>query len=195
MPQCDEKSPCSRCSRLNIPCVGAGERRYKFKYNTFAARNSTVDKTQTSMTTLGSIPDCQTMKLTGLFVSRLEIRDPRFNWQCYGPFLRYVPQRLGVNDALDASVESLTCAFTSLHTHQNSTNMLVKYGSALKKLRKCLNDPVKAQSPETLCAIYLILITEVCSPLQFNSFSLFNRATELDGETRGNTNIARRRAG
>lgn len=94
------------------------------------------------------------------FVSTLEVTDLRYDLAWYGAFLKDIPRRLGSNDALDASVSALTVAHPSLHTRQKSPEIFVKYGKALKALRTCLNDPIKARTVETLCAIYLIIICQ-----------------------------------
>jgi hypothetical protein len=98
------------------------------------------------------------------FVSLLEITDARYDLSCYGGFLKDVPRRLGTgHDALDASVHALTSCFSLLYTGQRSLDPLLKYGNALKALRICMGDPIKARTPDTLCAIYLITICNVSS--------------------------------
>jgi len=104
--------------------------------------------------------------VTNAFISTFEIKDLRFDISCYGGFLKEIPKRLGKNDALDAAVTALISAFSSLHTHEQSRDGLVKYVHALKTLRMYLGDPVRAREPNTLCAIYLIMICQVSTPLR-----------------------------
>lgn len=101
------------------------------------------------------------MRIANAFVSTLQISDLRYSVSYYGAFLKYVPQRLGTNQALDASVKALATASSCLRSREHPTQMLIQYGNALTALRLSLSDPVKAQSPETLCAIYLVMICQV----------------------------------
>ncbi|KAF7558065.1 hypothetical protein G7046_g5878 [Stylonectria norvegica] len=107
------------------------------------------------------MPSSQIVMRAIAFVSRLEISDPRYDVCCYGTFLMDIPRRLGTNASLDAAVDTFTSASASLHTGgRHSVATLTKYGHALKTLRESLDNPVTARKPETLCAIYLIMITQ-----------------------------------
>jgi hypothetical protein len=174
--QCDQVRPaCSRCGRLKIPCVGAGERRFKFKDQSVVVKSTKhvgkpIGRRELSPTSeyisdvdvaLLSIPYNETMRIANAFISTLEVSDLRYSVSYYGAFLKYVPQRLGTNQALDAAVQALASASSCLRTRENSTQVLVQYGNALKALRLSLSDPLKAESPETLCAIYLVMICQV----------------------------------
>jgi hypothetical protein len=101
--------------------------------------------------------------LTGGFLSALQVTDIRFDLSIYGEFFKDIPRRLGTNEALDASVSALTTAWPSVHTRQQSTEMVSRYVHALKSLRVCLSDPAKAESANTLCAVYLVTICQVSS--------------------------------
>lgn len=105
--------------------------------------------------------------ITSAFVSLLEVADVRYGLECYGPFLRHIPQRLGTNEALDASVSAMTAAFSTVHAHDTSAEALSKYVHALRTLRISLSDPAKRQTSDTLCAIYLIVICQVSETLFF----------------------------
>jgi hypothetical protein len=97
------------------------------------------------------------------FVESLEIQDIRYDvtWM-YGPFMREIPKRLGVNAALDASADALASAFTDLRTQKTTLLTLEKYGVALKAARRCLESPVESQTAETMCAIGMVMICQVC---------------------------------
>ncbi|OBT64795.1 hypothetical protein VE03_06494 [Pseudogymnoascus sp. 23342-1-I1] len=86
----------------------------------------------------------------------------RFNlvyW--YGEFLQDIPARLGTNEALDSSVKALTASHSSYCLYNRATpEALVKYSAALRILRFYLDDPIKARSSETLCAVMLLLICQ-----------------------------------
>jgi hypothetical protein len=109
------------------------------------------------------VPSNQTTTVTHTLVSRLEITDLRYDITCYGDFLRHIPARLGRNEALDASADALATTFSTLHMPQGyqTIDALTKYGRAINSLRLCLDNPVKARMPETMCAVYLIMICQV----------------------------------
>jgi hypothetical protein len=116
---------------------------------------------------LSRSPSNETTKIASAFIFILEVTDLRYDLSCYGPFLKDIPKRLGSNTALDASVNVLTSAFSSLYTRQQSLETLSRYVNALKALRICLNDPSQAWTANTLCAIYLLLICQVRT-IRFN---------------------------
>lgn len=110
-----------------------------------------------------------TTRIAGRFVSALEVTDIRYELSIYGEFLQDIPRRMGSNAALDASAAAMTAAFETLHTHQQPQKVLVRYSHALTSLRACLENPVEARSPETLCAIWLVVICQVCRTCLFFS--------------------------
>lgn len=93
--------------------------------------------------------------------------DLRYNilW-VYGGFLEDVPKRLGTNHALDAAVSALTAAHADycLHFQERSgaisVGTLQLYGNAMRAMRTAVGSTATAFSPETLCAIYLLLICQ-----------------------------------
>lgn len=102
--------------------------------------------------------------LAHAFVKAIKISaDLRYNllW-AYGGFLEDIPRRLGTNEALDTSVAALVTAHTHFSIHKSvSVEALTKYSQALSKLRIYLNDSIKARTPETLCAVMILLICQV----------------------------------
>ncbi|KAM5375384.1 hypothetical protein ACJZ2D_005945 [Fusarium nematophilum] len=82
------------------------------------------------------------------------------NLGCYGDFLEHIPRRLGENDALDASVKVLVSAFPYHYTGRLPPDALVNYIHALKTLRLSLGRENKNLAPETLSAIYIIMICQ-----------------------------------
>ncbi|KAG4432416.1 hypothetical protein IFR05_012106 [Cadophora sp. M221] len=147
--KCDQSKPaCSRCARLKIECIGNGQQRYKFKNQT-----TRLDLLKVQLATS---PNNASTLLLGDFISTLRVIDVRYDLTHYGCFLNDIPRRLGTNDALDASVGALATAFPYVHTKQLSSDMLRKYGHALRTLRMYVSDPKTAYTPDTLCAIYLM---------------------------------------
>ena len=69
--------------------------------------------------------------------------------------------QIGKNAALDAAVDAFATGFSTLHSDAYGLEAFQKYGHALKALGECLDDPVRGQTPETMCAIYLIMVVQV----------------------------------
>ena len=112
--------------------------------------------------------------MTRQLVTALEVRDPRFDLSVYGDFLKGIPQRLGSSCVLDAAASAMAVTLplvstqTGVNEHNNAlssvsratVSMLHQYGRALHALRNALSDPVQIKDPNTLCALYLVVITQ-----------------------------------
>ena len=120
--------------------------------------SSSSPETQAS---LAIVPRSQTEILTSNFVTKLNVTDFRYDITTYGEFLKHVPSHLGVNSALDSSVDAFASASAVVYTGKQSVDSLAKYGIAIKALRACLSNPVTRRAPETMCAIYLVMIIQV----------------------------------
>lgn len=102
------------------------------------------------------------MSMSNEFVSTLGLKNPGFDLTTLGSHLfGQIPQRLGSNEALDASVQALTSAHHSLIVRGSQVEARARYGRAMKALRQCLQDSTQAFTSSTLCAIYLLLICQV----------------------------------
>ena len=174
--QCDQLKPaCSRCSRLEIVCVGSGQQRYMFKEERRSwspssdqqpdhkQKISLGTQSQIKLPTLFRSPSSQTTLLTQSLVQHLEAsHDLRYHlsW-VYGGFIEDIPRRMGSNEALDAAVMALMSAHSSLALHRGTppvtcSDSLSKYSHALKTLRIYLDDPIKAREAETLEAFRIL---------------------------------------
>ncbi|KAK1759946.1 hypothetical protein QBC47DRAFT_438281 [Echria macrotheca] len=160
--KCDQLRPlCSRCARLEIPCTGSGQRRYRFlSQQPPTAASGRSSAAGSSMQPPTRAPSNQMSLDASHFISALQVTDVRFDLRIYGPFFPDLPRRLGRNKAFDASVRALAVAFPSVHTRQCTPDMYKTYGEALACLRTCLGDPATAGSVETLCAVYLTIICQ-----------------------------------
>lgn len=127
-----------------------------------ASNSSSVSSSPLSPITV--MPRSRTMTIATVFVSRLAVEDLRYDIHTYGTFLRYLPQRIGKNEALDSAVDAFTTGFSTLHGGVGGLEAFQKYGRALKAVRDSLNDPATGQTPETMCAIYLIMVVQVRVP-------------------------------
>ncbi|KAE8153702.1 hypothetical protein BDV25DRAFT_136641 [Aspergillus avenaceus] len=177
--KCDERQPtCARCVRLNIPCVGSGQRRFKFQEGYVVptkefqhpdkvchshSQPRSRDENHTGAEVLGAPPTNAISMLQQAFVRAIHTStDLNYNlaW-AYGGFLRDIPSRLGTNHALDTAAD----AIISMHSafcvgRKMSVRALGKYSRALNALRAYLDDPTKACSTDTLCAVMLLLICQ-----------------------------------
>ncbi|KAK0642181.1 hypothetical protein B0T16DRAFT_421144 [Cercophora newfieldiana] len=165
--KCDQLTPlCSRCARLGIPCIGSGERRYKFMDAPIRTSSKTGTRTESppaaksKMQLATPVPSNRTALDASHFISALRVTDVRFDLRIYGPFFVELPRRLGKNRALDASVRALAASYPWVHTRQYTPDMYKAYGEALACLRVSLGDPATAGSVETMCAVYLIMICQ-----------------------------------
>ncbi|KAF2185308.1 hypothetical protein K469DRAFT_726837 [Zopfia rhizophila CBS 207.26] len=171
--KCDQARPsCSRCTRLQMICIGSGQRRYKFKEQHGFGVSLTKGQVAKKLTrresfidekAVPSTPSNELTLMANAFIETIsKSTDLRFNlaWT-YGFFLDDVPRRLGTNEALDASVMALVDAHSNFCSYRGvTTSVLIKYSRALNKLRVCLDDPIKACASETLCAVMLLLICQ-----------------------------------
>lgn len=178
-PQCDQNKPaCSRCTRLQIPCVGCGQQRYRFKNQTLSPKSCRPHQSVPFQTFAARpVPLAltnSTTRVAGGLVSALGVTDIRYELNIYGDFLKDIPRRLGRNAALDSSVAALTTSFEAVHTGRQTPEVFEKYAKALHSLRLCLDDPIEAQSPETLCAIWMVVICQVCRIAFFDATCLIH---------------------
>lgn len=119
-------------------------------------------------------PKNELSALASRFVTVVEIKNPKYDISAYLPFAGHVLPRLGVNNALDAAVNSVVFAHSSICSNKLTPRTLISYGQALKALRKCLDNPVQAVTVETLIAIFLILVCQVsamCHPFELTADS------------------------
>ena len=184
MIKCDEAKPsCSRCTRLQIACIGSGQQRFKFKEQSGCRMISS----KSGQTTRFLVPRVQneydvalstrtlsskaTLIASSLVKTMLPSTSLRYNLAYnYGGFLEHIPQRLGTNQALDTSVEALVCAHADICVNRAvGVKAIAKYSCALKQLRICLDDPVKACATETLGAVMLLLICQVSQVAHYAS--------------------------
>ncbi|KAK0105065.1 hypothetical protein ONS95_004570 [Cadophora gregata] len=188
--KCDQAKPsCSRCTRLEIPCIGSGQRRFKF-----------VDESQSQVVVckpksdpssprpqlpayerISWSPSNDSTMIMGAFCSALRITDVRYDLGVYGTFIKDIPRRLGTNAALDASVRAVTSTYSAVHTRSKTVESLEHYVDALEVLRNTLNDPVEAGSANTLCAMYLMMVCQVSTLRSLRHMQVQNTDETLQG--------------
>ncbi|CAK7209393.1 hypothetical protein SBRCBS47491_000426 [Sporothrix bragantina] len=138
-----------------------------------SSQNSQTLATRRSRILLSPSGNAQTA-ITGRLVSALEVSDPRFDLSVYGNFLKGIPRRLGSSPVLDAAASAMAAALplvgrqTGVNDYDKALQpvsratvpMLQHYGRALHALRHALSDPSATKDPNTLCALYLVVITQ-----------------------------------
>lgn len=157
-----------------MTCVGGGRQRYMFKNQSLEVmqtqsgaesqlepRSFSAGKKVVFIEGPARVPSTDTSIMAAAFVAAFQVADIRYAIAYYGPFLRDIPRRLGDSTVLDSAVRALSTASPFLHTGSYPPNVLFLYGQSLRALRECLNNPTEARSPNTLCAVYLIIICQV----------------------------------
>ncbi|KAL3495335.1 hypothetical protein BJX62DRAFT_233326 [Aspergillus germanicus] len=155
--KCDQLKPaCSRCTRLQIPCVGSGQRRFKFKEGYSGKQQGAIIITPAVV----RFPSNDTIDITKDFIEVLQVTDIRYDVTWYGPFLETIPSRIGSSCALDAAIAAVTGAVKALRTRQGMPDAIGKYVKGWKALRTSLSDPEQTKSIHTVVAIYLMMICQ-----------------------------------
>ncbi|KAI9805437.1 MAG: hypothetical protein M1825_000688 [Sarcosagium campestre] len=171
----DDDVQCARCKRLRIPCVGLGQKRYKFqdegqKFEAIGKKTTAIvvplpHQATTTPQFLTRNPSNSMTRLVSAMVDKIDpATDIRYQliWN-FGGYLAEIPRRLGANAALDAASDVLVAAHTNycvLGRPRSDNRLLVKYSHALTALRDALDNPVQAHSSETLCAIMVLMIVQ-----------------------------------
>lgn len=171
---------------MKITCSGYGQMNYKFQDEgrKFLCRDKRVPKgnieptpDRTALTPhLHHTPVNSTTKLSSAFIGSVSLTiDIKYSLLGnFGIYLVEVPRRLGINPALDAASDSLVAAHANLCSNGRFVpqhGVMLKYSKALSALRDALNDPDTAQTPETLCAIMILMIVQVGSSFESNHVS------------------------
>jgi hypothetical protein len=145
-------------------CVGSGRQRYKFhdESSTFAIVDCQVSRRPAAVD-LGPIAAMPSSKLSitaGSLGSVLQVTDPRYDVFSFGLFMSELPQRLGHSVALDAAASAFVSALQDLRARNQTPGTISKYVGALSAVQKSLGDDGTAYSPETLCAIFLVMAAQ-----------------------------------
>lgn len=100
----------------------------------------------------------------GAFISTLQISDRKFSIHGFGPFFDDIPRRIDRSDILNSSAKAFSSAVTAIHSQHSHVQALRDYGAALTCMRNSfISDPSQVKKPETLCAIYLLMLSQVRS--------------------------------
>ncbi|KAH7311050.1 hypothetical protein BKA65DRAFT_441444 [Rhexocercosporidium sp. MPI-PUGE-AT-0058] len=167
--KCDQAKPkCSRCTRLEIDCIGCGQRRFKFVDESQSQLVVCKPKSPTrsprpnipAYERISWSPSNESTMIMGAFCSALQITDVRYDLGVYGTFIKDIPRRIGTSVALDASVRAMTSTYSAVHTRSKTVDALEHYVDALEILRNTLSNPDEAGSANTLCAMYLLMVCQ-----------------------------------
>ena len=104
------------------------------------------------------------MAVSMSLINKLQTRHLKFeiNW-AHGGFMDEIPRRLSQSQALAAATEAFLLAVPCADvSHTLSRRRLRSYTLALQTTRLALSHPSEAYSLNTLCAVYLLWICQVC---------------------------------
>ncbi|KAL8870571.1 MAG: hypothetical protein Q9174_003419, partial [Haloplaca sp. 1 TL-2023] len=175
MPGVPSGRGCNACrkQKKKINCEGQGEQRWKFvdrghKRRTETELTKAESTTSSPVLTLVTPPFSPSNSTTVLISALAERINPKLDikyqlvWN-FGGYLLEVPRRLGVNAALDAAADLLVCSHKNYCGGRNGSDQLLlsKHGRALRLLREAITDRVTARSNETLCAVMLLMVTQL----------------------------------
>lgn len=129
--------------------------------------------------------------LCNALIAKLKAKDDlryHLTW-AYGCFLEDLPRRIGTNAALDTAVDALVCAHSRFSTlargAANDLESLSKYTHAVKTLRLCLDDPVKARETNTLAAVMLLMMCQSFLGTYVSGYSGHTEGAAIILKTRG----------
>ncbi|KAH7152629.1 hypothetical protein EDB81DRAFT_930933 [Dactylonectria macrodidyma] len=155
--KCDQQQPvCGRCSRLSIPCIGNGVKRWIFKQeNASTSTNRTVPSPRHS-------PSNETTRVVSSLVFFLGVDDIRYGIRALGgDFITDLPRRVGSSQTLDTSVRAILASYQTLQYQGSKVEALARYGDALTALSTCLQDPKQSFATK----IYTVYNINVCQEI------------------------------
>ncbi len=158
--KCDRTKPaCMQCTKYGWTCPG-------FVSESIRARRRNSELKPGRSTFLSGVDIFLPSQFLGSLVARelvsllaLTIPQGR-SLSELGGFIHLVPARLGLNDALDASVQCLCSAYSSFLA-SNVLEDKTHYSRALKSLRQSIANEETALSSEVLCAVVCLSWYEV----------------------------------
>lgn len=109
-------------------------------------------------------PSNQTDLSTLEYISLFQVDDLRYDPSCYGMFLRKIPSRMGRSETLDASAVAVSKSLRAYQRKNIDAEALSTYVRAIRILRGTLQDPVRANTADTLLSIYMVMICQVQYP-------------------------------
>lgn len=168
---------------MNIPCIGLGQRRFKWVTNDqnrpsdgnddqddYRVNRAWLSTRHRSRPLFSSDHPSRTLSndftiFLGAFAATISPTTHikyQLPWN-FGDYLQEIPCRLGSSKALDAASDALIAAYSRFCCNHTELGLepVKKYTAALRELKISLDDPVKAHSSETLAAINLLQIYQV----------------------------------
>ncbi|PVH99302.1 hypothetical protein DM02DRAFT_729313 [Periconia macrospinosa] len=173
MPGVPSSRACKACraqKKLNIECIGAGQKRFKFvaQWSNQEEESTSTSKqvakkrdTAPSITLLLPSPANETTSFTSAWIDSIQVEKLGYRFGMLGPqIMLEIPKRLGHSDALDKAAHAVVSAFTYIRTGQQQREAYIKYGYALKALRLALQDPKQGATSHTLCTIWMLMLCQ-----------------------------------
>ncbi|KAK8104839.1 uncharacterized protein PG998_011872 [Apiospora kogelbergensis] len=122
-----------------------------------------VNSPPAGVSIVSTVPCEENQLLVGALLSTIApSTNIRFNLaQTYGPFLDFVPQRLGTHAALDTATQALICAHRNVCFGLPATvESLTWYSKAIRALRTTMEDPGIASGSNTVCTALILIMCQ-----------------------------------
>ena len=142
--------------------MGAGKLRFKFNNHDVKSFQLQHQQKQKVITpSIQKVPWNSRDSTTASSISVLEVKDVGFDISRYGMFFRELPKHIGHDTSLDNAIGAATSSFSDLKSGQQSNLYLQKFGDTLSATRNQLQDLSSVDSTRTLCAVYLLMMSQV----------------------------------
>ncbi|ORY01062.1 hypothetical protein BCR34DRAFT_101531 [Clohesyomyces aquaticus] len=125
------------------------------------------------MTMLKQPSPSHQQKLSRALINAFTTGAPGQSMSSFGPFIGKVPERIGHSRVLEAAVECIVNAHSSMIRGRMATEIAdpVLYGNAVSILAKSLDNQRERSSPDTLCATVLLSLVEaMAGPRSGNNY-------------------------
>ena len=172
--QCDQlKLKCSRCTRLDLQCTGAGVQRFKFVVHDPAAGKSPIIDSRVPSTQLHlarALPGNGAERLLSS-LHRLLGPDPErsSSLTLFGPIFAWLPSQIGAHPALDAAIAYTVQGHRSFHGVDGAERAMIKSGSTAVT---CLQRAV-ITSPSDMSDAVLMAMVVHCAAEVWHGNTLF----------------------
>lgn len=177
--QCDQLKPkCSRCTRLDLQCTGAGVQRFKFVlHDPTVGKSPVVDSTTLTAPTTPSTQLHLARPLPGNGTERLLSSlhgllgpDPgrSSSIALFGPIFAWLPSQIGAHPALDAAIAYTVQGHRSFRGVDGADRSMIKSGStAVTCLQRAVMRSPSDMSDTVLMAMVVHCAAEVCTTSTF----------------------------
>lgn len=167
--QCDQLKPkCSRCTRLDLQCTGAGVQRFKFVlHDPAVGKSPIIDSTapSTQLHLARPLPGNGTERLLSSLHGLLGPDPGRSSSiALFGPIFAWLPSQIGAHPALDAAIAYTVQGHRSFRGVDGADRSMIKSGStAVTCLQRAVMGSPSDMSDTVLMAMVVHCAAEVCT--------------------------------